>query len=105
MRKTRWNTIGRTRRRLAEILTTHIKSIKGADGNERYPDAHVLPNDIHPMRLVGKVRAWEDAFSWEATATWYDGGYCKIFYSYDTMTECVRAGRVQPVGKDGEVGI
>lgn len=102
-RGNRWTTIGRTRRRLAEILTAYARTIEGPDGTPRFPDAVVLPERVRPMRLVGRVRAWEDAHSWEATATWPDGGTCWSFYSFDTMTACVRAGRVRPVGKDGEV--
>lgn len=104
-RSNRWNTIGRTRCRLAEILTTYVRSIQGSDGAPRYRDVQVLPANIKAMRLVGKARLWEDAHSWEAMATFPDGGIAKTLYSFDTMTACVRAGQVQPIDKDGEVGV
>ena len=103
-RGNRWNTIGRTRRRLAEILTAHVRAMERPDGSPRYPDASVAPEDIHPMRIAGKARVYEDAHSWEAYARWPDGTVCESLMSYDTMTEIVRAGRVLPIGKDGEVG-
>lgn len=103
--RNRWNTVGRTRIRLAEILTAYVRSIPGGDGSLRYHDAQVLPERIHAMRLVGKARIWEDAHSWEATATWPDGGPATTLYSFDTMTACVKAGSVRPIGKDGEVSI
>ncbi len=104
-RGNRWNTIGRTRRRLAEILTAHVRTMEQPDGSQRYPDASVAPEDIRPMRLAGKARVYEDAHSWEAYARWPDGTICESLMSYDTMTAIVRAGRVLPVGKDGEVSV
>jgi len=104
-RGNRWNTIGRTRSRLAEILTKYVQSITGGSGELRYPDVVVLPRHVRPMRLVGRVRKWEDAFSWDAVATWPDGGVAATFFSFDTMTDCVRAGKIHPIGKDGEVGV
>jgi len=101
----RWNTIGRTRCKLAEILTAYIRSIPGRDKTTRYPDAQVLPENIHAMRLAGKARRWEDAHSWEATVTWLDGGLATTLYSFDNMTTCVRAGRVYSIGDDGEVSV
>ncbi len=106
-RPNRWNTIGRTRRRLAEILTTYVQSLMMPDGyngsRPRYPGAVVLPENIKPMRLAGRARAWEDAHSWDAIATWPDGDHATRFYSFDTMTACVRSKEVHPVGKGGEV--
>lgn len=79
-----------------------MQSIQGVDG-QRYPGVVVKPSDIYPMRLAGKARIWEDAQSWDATATRPDGGFVTTFYSFATMTACVRAGHVLPVGDDGEV--
>lgn len=102
-RRHRWNTIGRTRRKCAEILTTYVRSIEGSDGAPRYPGAEVLPENIFQMRLVGRVRRWEDAHSWEASATWRGDKVCMMLMSYSTMSEIVKSGRVYPVGNDGEV--
>jgi len=102
-RGNRWNSVGRTRIRLADILTSHVQSILGSNGEPRYRDVVVLPKNIKPMRLVGLARKWEDAFSWDAVATWPDGGVATTLYSFDTMTACIKAGKVHPVGKDGEV--
>lgn len=101
----RWNAIGRTRRKLAEILTAHVRTILGGDGKPRFLECAVAPEDIHPMRLAGKARIYEDAHSWEAYARFPDSTVCYSFMSYDTMTAIVRAGRVHPVGNDGEVGV
>lgn len=98
MRRHRWNSIGRTRRRLAQILTAYARAIPGADGKPRYPGAVCHPERIHAMRLAGKARIWEDAHSWEAYVT--NG---PNLMSYASMTEIVKAGRVYPVGKDGEL--
>lgn len=103
-RRHRWNSIGRTRRKLAEILTAYMQAIPGADGKPRFAGYVVNPDDIHPMRLAGLARKYEDAHSWEASATSPRGGPGPRFYSYDNMTECVRAGKLHPVGDDGEVG-
>lgn len=102
-RPNRWNAIGRTRLRLAEILTAYVRSLAGEDGRPRFPDATVDPEDIYPMRLVGKARIYEDAHSWEAYAHSPRGSICYSLLSYSTMSEIVRAGRVLPIGDDGEV--
>jgi hypothetical protein len=102
MKRHRWNAIGRTRRRLAEILTAAI--------NEREPERWaplgglvMRPERLHPMRLAGKARIWEDAHSWEGTAESRAGGSPILHvFSYDSMTEIVKAGGVDWVGKDGE---
>lgn len=102
----RWKSIGRTRRQLAKILTDYVRSIPGIDGTPRYPDSTVHPEDIHQMRLVAAHRKWNDAHCWEAFAkSGATGNLSRSLYSFNTMTECVRAGRVVPVGKDGEVSV
>ena len=98
MNRHRWNSIGRTRRKLAEILTTYARTILGADGKPRYPNAVCQPERIHAMRLAGLARKYEDAHSWEA---YLDNG--PSLMSYASMTEIVKAGKVYPVGKDGEI--
>lgn len=103
--RNRWNTIGRTRRKLAEMLTEQVRTLEAGGGGLAFPDAVVAPEDIRAMRLVGNVRAWEDAHSWEAYARWPDGTVCYSFFSYDNMTACVHAGRLHPIGKDGELSI
>lgn len=102
-RANRWNTIGRTRKRAAAILTTYVQSITGIDGKPRYPGRVVKPEDISQMRLVGRVRAWEDAHCWEAWASTDDERIGPHLYSFSTLTEIVKAGKVLPVGDDGEV--
>ena len=101
--RNRWNTIGRTRRKLAEILTAYVRTIPGGDGVPRFPDAAVAPEDVHAMRLAGKARIYKDAHSWEAFARWPNGTVCQSFMSYDSMTKT--AGRVLPVGNDGELSV
>lgn len=103
--RNRWNTIGRTRRKLAEMLTAQVRNIQAGGGGLAFPDAVVLPENIKAMRLVGNARTWEDAHSWEAYATWPDGTVCYSFHSYDNMTACVRAGSLHPIGKDGELSV
>jgi hypothetical protein len=100
----RWHSIGRTRRKLAEILTAYVR---GLGGGKRFPDAVVEPEDIYAMRLVGKMREWEDAPSWEAFPRFCKGSpnTCMTLYSYDNMTKCVRAGVLHPIGKDGELSV
>lgn len=98
MKRHRWNSVGRTRKRLAEILTTYCRGIPGGDGNPRYPDAVCRPEAISAMRLAGKARLWEDAHSWDVLV---DHG--PSLMSYASMTEIVKSGGVCPVGKDGEV--
>lgn len=112
----RWNSIGRTRRKLAAILTV---AVQAREDHERAlalkehrlgpdPDLYpariltVLPENIHAMRLVGRARAWEDAHSWEAYGTSENGNPIASVYSYDSMTEIVRAGGIEWIGKDGE---
>lgn len=98
----RWHAIGRTRKRLAAILTAAIR----ADGAAA--DAEIHPRNIHPMRLVGKARLYEDAHSWEAFVTHVGdpertrGYWSHSLYSYDTMTAIVNAGAIEWIGKDGE---
>lgn len=98
----RWHAIGRTRKKLAAILTAAIR----ADGAAA--DVEVHPSNIHPMRLVGKARLWEDAHSWEAYVSQVGDpeksrGYWRhSIYSYATMTEIVKAGGIEWIGKDGE---
>ncbi len=104
-RGNRWSSVGRTRIRLAGILTSYVQSMTGINGETRYPGVVVLPKNIRPMRLVGLARKWEDAHSWDAVATWPDGGVATTFYSFDTMTACIKAGKVHPIGKDGEVSV
>lgn len=116
MSKHRWNTIGRTRKKLAAILTEAVQAREDADREagirdhrwtaEQYPRRLfvVLPESIHAMRLAGKARIWEDAHSWEAWPTARDNpdhGLASV-YSYSTMTEIVRAGGIEWIGKDGE---
>lgn len=103
--RNRWNTVGRTRRKLAEILTAQVRALEAGGGGFAFPDASVAPEDIRAMRLVGRARAQEDAHSWEAYARWPDGTVCYSFFSYDNMTACVRAGRLHPIGKDGELSV
>jgi len=103
--KNRWNTVGRTRTKLAAKLTEYMRSIVGKDDQPRFPGVTVAPEDIHPMRLAGAARAWEDAHSWEAHAKFESGVVAKSLYSYNTMTECARAQVLYPVGKDGELSI
>lgn len=115
MRRHRWNTIGRTRRKLAEILTLAVQAREDekraiAIREHRMKESdfprfvfQVKPEDISAMRLAGKARIWEDAHSWEAWPTYGDGdkGIASV-YSYDSMTEVVRAGGIEWIGKDGE---
>lgn len=98
MRRHRWNSIGRTRIRLAEILTAYARQIPGGDGKPRYPNALCTPECIHQMRLAGKARKYEDAHSWEAFVR--NG---PSLMSYASMTEIAKAGKVYPVGEDGDV--
>jgi hypothetical protein len=97
----RWHTIGRTRIKLAAILTAAIR----ADGAAA--DVEIRPEQISPMRLVGNARIWEDAHSWEAFPTRSGGDQFAFYhrhsiYSYNTMTEIVKAGGIEWIGKDGE---
>lgn len=103
IQKTRWNTVGRTRRKLAEILTAAVNERERRTQPASWQEVTVDPEEIYPMRLVGKVRAWEDAHSWEAFARFVRSGnpFCML-YSYSTMTEIVRAGAVDWIGKDYE---
>jgi hypothetical protein len=100
--KNRWNSIGRTRRRLAEILTLALAEIEP----ERWAPVgglRVRPEEIYAMRLAGKARIWEDAHSWKASAVSGDGETVMMhIFSYDNMTAIVRAGAVDWIGKDGE---
>lgn len=109
-RRNRWNTIDSTRKKLAKILTEYVRAVaaegtysaRGVRSGEI--DLVVYAKDISSMRLVGKVRFWEDAHSWEALSTnRHTGNPGMGVYSYDTMSEIVKAGAVEPIGTDGEV--
>lgn len=95
MRRNRWNTIGRTRERLAELLTVYLND----------PVWMVRPEDISAMRLAGKARLYEDAHSWEAWPSRVDDPNARraSLYSYANMTKCVKAGKLYSVGGDGEI--
>lgn len=112
MRRHRWNSIGATRKRLARLLTAYVQSVDDANPIRQrsgpMPVREVRPERISAMRLVGRSREWEDAHSWKAFPSWVgepESTAGKSLYSYDSMTKCVRAGRLHPIGKDGELSI
>ena len=59
--RNRWNTIGRTRRKLAEILTAAAVEREAERAAAPPLEVFVDPRDVCAMRLAGRARIHEDA--------------------------------------------
>lgn len=91
-------TIGRTRRKLAELL------------QRQFPMCGNLPITWRPEKIY-PATGWyrtsrhygNDSWRWEAFATFdHSGNTAMAAQSYDTMTECVKAGHLV-MHVDGEI--
>jgi hypothetical protein len=73
--------IGRTRRKLAEMIKTEFPEL----------DLDVDPRDLIPQIPIYASRQW-DCCSWDANVPTIDGSRSFHFYSWDRMTELVKFG-------------
>lgn len=91
MRRRNSHAIGRTRTKLAQLLEAALAE---TDAVKSHMFAFtVAPGDLHAAQGSNRTSASSDCYRWEGAA--YTPTRLPVFfYSYETMTRCVRKGIV-----------